>query len=71
VQSAALRLQHSIRARPPVALPFMTEPSPQTLADQVGERMFASDRACHGLGMRVLEVGPGFTQLGTGADRFQ
>jgi acyl-CoA thioesterase len=38
---------------------FMSEPSPQALADQVREGMFAKDRACQGLGMQVLEVGPG------------
>lgn len=37
----------------------MTEPSPQSLADRVREGMFAKDRACQGLGMQVLEVGPG------------
>jgi acyl-CoA thioesterase len=33
------------------------------LARRVAERMFENDRASHGLGMRIVDVGPGFARL--------
>ncbi|WP_113753195.1 hydroxyphenylacetyl-CoA thioesterase PaaI [Bordetella trematum] len=36
---------------------------PQALADAVSEAMFAEDAASQGLGMRVVESGPGYARL--------
>ncbi|HEY2256075.1 MAG TPA: hydroxyphenylacetyl-CoA thioesterase PaaI [Variovorax sp.] len=37
----------------------MTQRTPQQTAEVVRERMFASDHAVQGLGMEVVEIGPG------------
>ena len=39
------------------------EPTPQQLAEQVGEVMYAKDRASRALGMRVVRIGPGCATL--------
>ena len=39
------------------------EPTPQQLAEQVGEVMYAKDRASRALGMRVVRIGPGSATL--------
>ena len=39
------------------------QPTPQQLAEQVGEVMYAKDRASRALGMRVVRIGPGCATL--------
>jgi acyl-CoA thioesterase len=41
----------------------MTAASPQQTADHVREGMYARDRASRGLGMQVVDVGPGRARL--------
>jgi acyl-CoA thioesterase len=37
--------------------------SPQSVAEQSAEKMFSEDRASQGLGMRIIEVRPGYAEL--------
>jgi len=41
----------------------MADLSPQQTAERVRDGMFANDRASRGLGMRIVEVGPGSATL--------
>lgn len=37
--------------------------SPQSVAEQAAQKMFAEDRASQGLGMRIVEIRPGYARL--------
>lgn len=41
----------------------MSDRSPQEIAERVRDRMLENDRATRGLGMRVVEVGPGRAEV--------
>ena len=43
--------------------PPPTPEAAQTLAERVAAGMFARDRASQGLGMRIVNVGPGYAEL--------
>jgi acyl-CoA thioesterase len=53
----------SFYGTPFIAEPRVSSDAAQSLAERSAEAMYANDRASQGLGMRLIEIRPGFAKL--------